>query len=40
MSNTFLSIVIPMREGFGEQSEAKNLAKGEETLSSLLNLFD
>ncbi len=27
-------------EGFGEQSEAKNLAKGEETLSSLLNLFD
>lgn len=28
------------REGFGEQSEAKNLAKGEETLSSLLNLFD
>lgn len=28
------------REGFGEQSEVKNLAKGEETLSSLLNLFD
>ncbi len=28
------------REGFGEQNEAKNLAKGEETLSSLLNLFD
>jgi ATP-dependent DNA helicase Rep len=28
------------REGFGEQSEEKNLAKGEETLSSLLNLFD
>ncbi len=28
------------REGFGEQSEAKNLAKGEETLSNLLNLFD
>lgn len=28
------------REGFGEQSEAKNLARGEETLSSLLNLFD
>lgn len=28
------------REGFGEQSQEKNLAKGEETLSSLLNLFD
>lgn len=27
-------------EGFGEQSQAKNLAKGEETLASLLNLFD
>ena len=27
-------------EGFGEQSEAKNLAKGEQTLSNLLNLFD
>lgn len=28
------------REGFGEQSQQQNLAKGEETLSSLLNLFD
>ncbi len=27
-------------EGFGEQSQAKNVAKGEETLASLLNLFD
>jgi ATP-dependent DNA helicase Rep len=27
-------------EGFGEQSPEKNLAKGEETLSNLLNLFD
>lgn len=27
-------------EGFGEQNVEKNLAKGEETLSSLLNLFD
>jgi len=27
-------------EGFGEQSPEKNLAKGEETLSSLINLFD
>jgi len=27
-------------EGFGEQSPEKNLAKGEETLSSLMNLFD
>lgn len=27
-------------EGFGEQSVEKNLAKGEETLSNLLNLFD
>jgi ATP-dependent DNA helicase Rep len=27
-------------EGFGEQSPEKNLAKGEETLANLLNLFD
>jgi ATP-dependent DNA helicase Rep len=27
-------------EGFGEQSPEKNIAKGEETLSNLLNLFD
>jgi ATP-dependent DNA helicase Rep len=28
------------REGFGEKNEEKNLAKGSETISSLLNLFD
>lgn len=28
------------REGFGQSSPEKNIAKGEETLSSLLNLFD
>ncbi|MNY74019.1 ATP-dependent DNA helicase Rep [compost metagenome] len=27
-------------EGFGEQSAEKNTAKGTETLSNLLNLFD
>jgi ATP-dependent DNA helicase Rep len=28
------------REGMGEKNEEKNLAKGSETISSLLNLFD
>ena len=36
--------VLPMedveREGFGELSPEKNFAKGEETLASLMNLFD